>query len=226
VEAGTKTTVNPSVTDFTGMDVGGDFDVTYDDGHPYEVTVQVDTGLKSYLDISVKSGVLTIGWKNSVWSLCDDPPEPDVLVKSPTFLTSISARASAEVEYPPRGGPKGYGAGPTVDSITLSATSGGKVEVKSLTVTSADITATTGGEVDVKYMTADTVTISATSEGEVDGGKTKDMEISGTTGAEVEFTITGTATGSLTTGATLKYSGGGDVSGVETSTGANIKHKD
>lgn len=221
---GTKTTVSPSVTDFTGMSVGGDFDVTYDDGHPYEVTVQVDTGLTSYLDVSVNSGVLTIGWQNSVWSLgCNELPEPDVLVKSPTFLTSISASASAEVQYPPRGGPKGYGLGPTVDSITLSATSSGKVQVKSLTVTSADISASSSGEVDVKYMTADTVTITASSDGDVDGGKTNNMEIQGSSGAEVEFTITGTATGSLSSGAVLKHSGGGDVSGVQISSGARIK---
>jgi len=196
------TTTETTVAAFSAVAVEGDVDVDLVVGSASKVEVYADSALASSVVVGVSQGTLSITFHPS----CEDVDEdPKVTVTSPSLPTAITASQDAEFEFPGGSGRRRYGTAATVESMSLTASSDAKIQLRQVQVTGTlDITTSADGDVDTQDTNSPLTTVTASSDSQVQGGSTTNLESTISGHSQVKYYVTGTASGSVTEYSKLK----------------------
>lgn len=193
-----------SPSSFPTVIANGDIEVGLVVGSASKVEVVVDSGLQSYINTSVgDQGQLSITFS----APCEDIDEqPKVTVTSPSLPTTLSATHDAQIKFPTNRRRSNSNIEASVESMTLTATSEAKIELKKVDVTETlRITVQGDAKVDTDKTVSPHTYITAMSHSQVQGGTTTALEVGVSGDSQVKYTVTGAATGSVTGASELKF---------------------
>merc|ERR1719230_2295970 len=123
-----------------------------------------------------------------------------------TLPTTLSATHDAQIKFPTNRRRSNSNIEASVESMTLTATSDAKIELKKVDVTETlRITVQGDAKVDTQRTVSPHTYITAMSHSQVQGGTTTALEVGVSGNSQVKYTVTGAATGSVTGDSELKF---------------------
>jgi hypothetical protein len=210
--SGDLTTQTRQVSSFTGLRVGGAFDVVLKQGDSYGVVVQADADIIDYITTEVKDGILHIGMKEHHQEIFHNN---SILKVTVTYkeITSLDLSGASEVKTENR-----------LNGTDLSIESSGASEVKlDMAVQNLEMTLSGASKLNLTG-TAAQGKIDASGASEVNAAELAitNLSIYGSGAIDAKVNVSGTLKANVSGACTVKYLGNPSVD-VRSSGASTIK---
>lgn len=199
--SGERSTLMPALSDFTGIEASGRWNLTVARGDAWRVELDVPVELVERLEARVEDGRLVLGFEEGSWFGGCGVAERCRMKASITLpeLREISVSGQTTVDFSGFDGAK----------LTVSTSGAAEIDGRSSRYDELDLTTSGAGDVDLDEVTVTNAEVSVSGAGNIE------LRMAG-----------GRLTGELSGAADLRYSGTVSEENVSTSGAASVRHAD